>query len=449
MSVPAPAQDAPAFRYQPPLRPVVVLPHVELNIPRAEIPLPLVSTAVAPASPRQRDRPYVPLALRRQRQRNLDAQTAHDTFTLRLPDRILAQLSIGMQSELRFSDNISSAPDPLAHADEVFEFTPVAHLSAGGIPGLQPERSLEPEYYLDALYAPTSHQLLRAGESAFLEHFDIHAGRATAVAHTGARFSYHESIFAASGDSSTEENFTSLEVEPVIEYRTSAKTTLHGRGNYRRITLDQPDGNRSEFSADAGIDIELSPKTTAGVGGIVGHIDFDNTRFGKQDYGQAYAALTWRATPKMTFRTQTGVEKRKFSRPIPKPDQTTPVSVAVLDWRASETTRVAAAFRIENQPSVSQGGALFREMKTALEAEHDFGGRFYARGEVEYVERRYDSGRDEEQLTLRPALGYHLSPGAVFDSMKLEFFYQFRQHWNSDTPGYDRSQGGLQLTVFF
>ena len=134
---------------------------------------------------------------------------------------------------------------------------------------------------------------------------------------------------------------------------------------------------------------------------------------------------------------------------MPKPDGLTPVSVAVLDWRASETTRFAAAFRLQNQPSVAQGGALFREMKYAVEAQHDFGTAFYARGDAEYVERRYDSGRDELELTLRPALGYQLNSGAWFDSVRFELFYQFRQRWNSDGPGYDRSQAGLQLTVFF
>ena len=449
MRVIAPAQDAPAFRYQPPLRPVVVLPHVELNLPRADVAVPLAPTVAAPAPRPRRETNYVPLAIRRQRQRNLAAPDSHDTFTLRVSDRVLAQLSVGFQSEVRISDNITSAPDPLAHADEVFEFTPVAHLSAGGLPGLQPEKSLEPEFYLDALYAPTSHQLLRAGESAFLEHLEIRAGRATAVAHTGVRVAYHENLFAASGDTSTEENFAYLNVEPLFEYRASAKTTLHVRGDYQRVTLDQPDGNRSEFAADSGFDVELSPKTTAGLGGVLGHIDFDNTRFGKQDYRQGYAAFTWKATPKVTVRTQTGIESREFARPIPKPDGITPVSVAVLDWRASDSTRVAAAFRIQNQPSVAQGGALFREMKFAGEAQHDFGTAFYARSEVEYVERRYDSGRDETELTLRPALGYQLSAGAWFDSVKCELFYQFRQRWNSDGPGYDRNQAGLQLTVFF
>ena len=446
----AAAQDTPAFRYQPQLRPVAVLPRAEVHVPGVEVTPPAPPVLLAPALPPRRNVLYVPLALRRQRQRNFAEPDARDIFTLRLPGGARAQLSLGLQSEFRTSDNINGAPKPLALSDETFEFTPIAHLTAGGLPALQPERSPEPEWYLDALYAPTSHQLLRAGQSAFLQHLLVRAGRATQVAHTGVQFAYDENVFSASSDSSAEENVTLLEAGPVIEYRTSAKTAVHFRGDYRRITQDEPSGNRTELTGDARMDCELSVKTTAGLGVAAGHIVFDQALFGTQDYGQGYATLVWQATAKLTFRTQVGVELREFTRPVPKVGSVTPVAVAVLDWRASEKTRVTAAFRVQNQPSVTQSGALYRETKFALEAQHDIAANFYARAELEYARRSYDTGRLQTELTLRPAVGYQLASGAVLDSAKLEFFYQLRRHWNHGAGGdYDRNQCGVQLTVFF
>ena len=457
------AQDAPAFRFQPQLRPLAAQPRANRYVAGAEASLPVAPAGVARTPSRRRDEFYIPLALRRQRQRNFALASARDIFTFRAPGGLSAQLSLGLQSEFRATDNFNSAPAALALSEEIFEFTPIARLNVGGLPGLQPERSPEPEYYLDALYAPTSHHLLRAGQSAFLQQLLAFAGRATHVAHTGVRIAYDENIFAAAGDSSAEESYTLLEVGPVLDYRLSAKTAVHVRGDYRRITRDNPTPNRSELTGDARIDCELSVKTTAGLGVAAGHIRFHQALFGTQDYGQAFVTLVWKATPKVTFRTQVGVELRQFTRPLPKaagfapvaaappkPDSIAPVAVTVLEWRASEKTRVAAAFRVERQPSVEQGGALFRETKLGIEAQHDIAASFYARGELEFARRAYDSGRLETELTLRPAMGYQLTSGAIFDSAKLEVFYQFRHHWNQGVGGdYVRNQAGLQLTVFF
>lgn len=444
------AQDAPSFRYQPALRPVAALPRATWYPPGVEAPLPVAPVVVSPTAGRQREEVYVPLALRRLRQRNFAFGTSRDAFTIRAPGGVLAQLSLGVQTEFRATDNVNSAPSTTALSDEILDVTPIARLSIGGVPGLQPERSTDPAPYLDALYAPTSHQLLRGGTYAFLQHLLVQAGRATPVAHTGVRFAYDENTFASSSDSSAEENYNVLETGPVIDYRMSAKTAVHFRGDYRRITLDDASGNRSELAGDARLDCELSVKTTAGIGAAAGHITFDRTDFGTQDYWQGFVTLVWKATEKLSFRTQAGVELREFTRALPKADHVSPVAVAVLDWRATERTRVAAAFRVQNQPSVEQSGSLFRETKFAFEAQHDISASFYARAELEYARRAYDTGRLETEVTVRPAVGYQLVSGAAFDSVKLEVFYQFRRHWHSGAGGdYDRNQAGVQLTAFF
>jgi hypothetical protein len=447
----APAQSAPAFHTQPPaLRQLPSVPHPELVPPPVNVPL-FLPPALMPASARRRvNEFYVPLTLRRQRQRNLEPPDARDAFTLRTSSGILAQLSLAVQAELRATDNVNSAPRPLAEADTILEVTMLAHLTAGGSGALQPESSTDPEYYLDASYAPTSHQLLRAGTSDFLQHLAARAGYASQVMHTGVRIAYDEDLFASGSESSPEENFTVLEGGPFFEYRPSAKTTIHARGDLHRITLKEPGGNRIDRTAEAGIDCDLSVKTTAGLGAAVGHIDFDQSRFGTQDFEQCFAVLVWKATPTVNIRAQAGAEFRQFSRPVPKDSIVSGVALAALDWRPDERTRVSAAFRVQNQPSTVQNGALFRETRYAIEAQHDIGTHFYISGDAEHVGRHYDTGRDESELTLRPAIGYQLVSGALLDSVKMELFYQLRRHWNHGAGGdYTRNQAGMQMTVFF
>ena len=453
MNVLAAAQDAPAFRFQSAqLRPLAPLPQSTQVIAGPPLTLPVLPPVIVRTlRPRGDDRD-TPAFLRRQRLRGLAAFEPSETFTLRTTDgaAILAQLSLGFQTQLLASDNVNSAAAPLALSDTIFDFTPIARVTAGGTPRLQTADSREPEFYLDALCAPTEHQLIHAGQSAFLQHLFLQAGRASAVALTGARLTYDENTFAAGSDSAAEESFTSLEAGPVIEYRTSVRTTAHVRSNYRRITLDQPDGNRTEGDINAGIEYEISPKTIVGTGFEGGHIRFDREDFGTQDYRQSYVSMAWKATPKLTFRTRTGVEWRGFQRLIPRPEKISVVTGTTLEWRPTETTRAAASLSIRNQPSVTQNGSLFRETRYAAEAEHDIGYSYYARGEIECVERAYDTGGRETELTLRPAVGYRIRSGAILDGVKLEVFYQFRQHWNHTTGGgYTRNQGGVQLAVFF
>ena len=451
MSATSFAQNAPAFRTPPPaLRPLPGIPHPEIAPPRADIPLFLPPTLVPRAAAARRSEPYVPAALRRLRFRSLAPPDGHDVFTLRTSAGILAQLSLGLLAELRASDNVNSAPEPLSISDVIFDFTPVAHLTAGGVPGLQREASLEPEYYLDALYAPTSHQLVHAGQSAFLQHLLVRAGHASPFLHVGARVAYDNNLFALGGDTSAEETYTLFEVEPALEYRPSAKTTLHARSDWRQITLENPTGDHSELTGDAGFDCELSVKTTAGLAVAAGHIAYDQPQFGTQDYRQGSVVLAWKATEKLTLRAQAGVEVRDFHRPVPKAEFVSAVGAAVLEWQPDERTRVGAAFRVQNVPSNVQDGALVRETKWALEAQRDLGPSFYASAAADWAGRVYDAGGDQSELTLRPAVGYHLASGAMLDSMKIELFYQLRRHWNHGAGGdYTRNQAGVQMTVFF
>ena len=447
----AAAQDAPAFRFRAAqLRPLAPLPQSTQTIAGPPIPLPALAPVVArPFRLRGGDR-ELPSFLRRQRLRSLAAFESAEPFTLRTTDgaAILAELSLGFQLQLEASDNVNSAPPGQEISDTVFDFTPIAHLTAGGTPQLQTADSREPELYLDVLAAPTEHQLVHAGQSAFLQHLFVQTGRSTAVALTGVRLTYDENFFAGGSDSAAEETYTTLEAGPVIDYRTSVRTTVHMRANYRRITLEQPGSNRTEGDITAGIECEISPKTIVGTGFEAGRIVFDNDTFGTQEYRQSYVSMAWKATPKVTFRTRTGIEWREFRRLPPQPEIVTVVTGTTLEWRASETTRVAASFSIRNQPSVTQNGSLFRETRYGVLAEQYFGYSYYARCAAECVQRAYDTGSRETDFTLRPAVGYLIRSGAWVDGVKFEIFYEYRRSWNQNAGGgYIRNEGGLQLSV--
>lgn len=452
MNALAVAQDAPAFRFQSaPLRPLTPLPRSSQPVAGPAVALPAPPGAMVRAPRLRSDDRDMPAFLRRQRLRGLAALEPSETFTIRTTDgaAILAELSLGFQAQVQTSDNINSAPPAQAIAEEIFDFTPVAQLTAGGIPRLQSEDSREPELYLNAIYAPTEHQLLRAGRSAFLHHLLAQAGRSNAVVHAGVRLTYDENLFAAGNDSSPEETYALLEVRPVVEYRASVKTTVRFRSDYRRITFEQPDGNRTEGDGEAWIDYLISPKTIVSAGFEAGRIHFDRSDFGTQDYRQGSVSAAWKATAKITFRTRIGVEWREFHRPDRPPEKVSVVGTATLEWRPTEKTRVAASFETRNEPTASQSGSLFRRTRYGIEAEQDLGYSYYARCEVECVQRDYDTGREESEITLRPAVGYRILTGAVFDRVRLELFYQYRRHWTRGADGYDRNQCGIQLTAFF
>ncbi len=452
MNVALCAEDMPAFRFQSAqLRPLVALPPATQGVATPLVSVPSLPPVIArPPRIRNEDQDLAAF-IRRQHLRGLAGSERTDTFTIRTTDgaAVLAQLSLGLQVQIQSSDNANSAPAGQARADTIYDFTPIARVIAGGSPGLQPEDSREPEYYLDALYAPTEHRLLQAAQSAFLQHLLVEAGRSTPIVQTGVRLTYDENTFAAGTDSSAEESYALLEVGPVLKYRLSPKTTLGAHSAYRRITLDQPDGNRREGDIDAGFEYEYSPKTTLGLGFEGGHIEFDREDFGTQDYQQGYFSMAWKPTPKLMLRTRTGVERREFQRVAPKPDKISVVSSAAIEWRPSEQARLTATFANYNQPSVTQGGSLFRETRYGLDGSQDIGRSCYLRCEMEYRERAYDTMRYESEVNIRPAIGYRIVSSPLVDSARIEVFYQFRRHWNRSAAGYDRNQFGVQLTTLF
>ena len=447
------AENAPLFRVESAqLRPLAPVPQAIQTVAGPAVALPAIPSAVVRAPRVRREVRDVPAFVRRQRLRGLAGLEPAETFTIRTPDgaAVLAELSLGLQVQVQAGDNVNAAPPPLAIADTVLDFTPIIRLTAGGSPRMQSEDSREPEFYLDALYAPTEHRLVRERESGFLNHLLVQAGRSTAVAQTGVRLLYDDNVFAAGSESTPEESFTVFEVGPIVAYRTSVRTTVHFRASFRRITEEQATGNRRESDLEAGIEYEISPKTIVGTGLGAGHIRFDEESFGTQDYRQGYGSIAWKPTRTLAFRTRMGVEWREFQRQDPPPTKWSLVGSAALEWEATATTRLAALLAITNQPSVVQSGTLFHEVRYGLQVEQDLGEHYYAACEVECQEREYDTGRHETDFTLRPALGYRILSGAVCDSIRLEVFYLFRRHWNHGAGGdYTRNQGGVQLSLLY
>jgi hypothetical protein len=393
-----------------------------------------------------------PVALQRHPLRNIEPFREYRPFTLRMPGEtgVAAQISAGFQTDVRYNDNINSAPAGMAVGDAIVDWTPIIQLNIGDPAGERPEGSLDSTYYLEVQYLPTIHERLNAGTTRTLQRLIGEAGRANAILRTAVRFEYDENLFGASGESSQEDTFTILEVSPIIEYNLSAKTTLYAEGTFRRVTLQPGTGNRTAYILDTGFDCATSVKTTIGLGSEVGHIQFDQQASGAQDYQQGYVSWAWRPTAKIGFQTRVGAELRHFKTEISKPDRISPIVTATLNWQASDSTRVNAGFRVRNQPSVVLAGGLFQEIRLGADVTHDLAYNLYIRGEAEVIRRNYDNGLSQIEWTLRPALGYRTKQSKVLDSLTVELYYEFRgHHANLGNSDFQRNMFGVQTTAYF
>ena len=111
---------------------------------------------------------------------------------------------------------------------------------------------------------------------------------------------------------------------------------------------------------------------------------------------------------------------------------------------------MSASMSSSNQPSVTDDGALFREIRGAAGVTHDLTPHLYTRAEADVTQRDYDNGREELENTILTAFGYRADPSRSFNRIKVELFYQFRRR-DANDPAHDarRNQVGLQTIFYF
>lgn len=409
----------------------------------------MASQVIAASASRARPA-ETPLALQRHPVRNLAVRGSDPAFTLRSPGDVMAEVSVGLQNATWHTDNVANAERRLAVSETIMEWRPFLRLDIGTPPSGTVQDSRGTEYYLEVRYAPTIHTLLRAGTSTTLHHFAGEIGRASPVFRSAVRYEYDENIFGARGDNTVEDSSTVSELSPLLAYTLTAKTTLRAEGTWRRVTSGNQATDRTEYILDAGLDSATSVKTALGAGMELGHIRFDDDRFGAQDYGQGYVSMAWQATRKVRAQMRVGAELRQFEAPVPKADRVTPVATVIVNWVPDESTRVNVSFRVRNQPSIALGGSTFQEIRFGADARHDLPRQFYARAEAAVIRRKYDNGARETEAFLRPAIGYRPGVGRIFDSVNIEVYYHFRRI-DSTVPGGDRERNlfGIESTVYF
>lgn len=396
--------------------------------------------------------PETPIALQRRPGRNLGPQDGTPAFTLRSTSdaKVLAELSIGLQGDTRHTDNLANTRRSRAIEDVIMEWRPILQLDMGSPPAGHVADSFSTEYFLRLRYVPTLHTLLDAGTTTTLQRISGEIGRVSPVLTSLVRFEYDENIFGALGDNTVEESNTVTEVSPLIEYNLSAKTALRAEGTWRRIAPQNSITQRSEYILETGIVCAGTPKTTLGAGLEFGHIRFDEARFGVQNYEQIFATVAWLASPKVRFQTRAGVELRQFDTPVRKTARVSPVATLIVNWFPDERTELNAGFLLRNQPSVSQTGATFQEIRLGADVRHQVAWNFYVRGEAAIIRRAYDTGTRELEAVVRPAFGFHTHTSRLFDSLNVEIYYQFRRvDSNRRDSDRDRNILGIESTLYF
>ncbi len=359
-----------------------------------------------------------------------------------------AQLSVGLQPELFYTDNIKYAANSVAVGATVFELTPIIRLDIGDPQEGAMSTGKLSKYYAGLLYVPTVRQLLEEGEQKILQHFFGEIGRLTEISRISLRLDYDERILASSDNTSLEDTYTLLEASGLFDYHFTPKTMLHSKVTYRGITLEDSTADRTLWIGEAGLEWAATAKTTLGMGTELGMIDF--TRGGGQSYQQALMMSRWKPMAKLNVSARAGMEWREFTGAAPQDMKISPVGAVAMQWLATEKTRFSTRLRVGNEASVVQQGALFREYRIGAEVTHDFSDQWYGSGDVQFVRRNYNTNRRESEPVTRFVLGYRESPDRTTSQMNIELYFQWRQrqrHGNFEVA--NRSQIGIQVTKFF
>ncbi len=403
-----------------------------------------------PASLRRLADPDADMTLQRRRWRGFASSSGLPPSTGSVGGDGALQLSLGLQSEVLYTDNISFVSNDRAVGDTIFELAPIIRLNLGDPQAWIGGPSRLSKYYADLLYVPTLHLLINEEITERPQHFLGEVGRVSEVSRVLLRLDYDERLLSSTEDSSPEDTFTLLEASGLLEYRLTPKTTLKARGTYRDITVGEGFSNRSAWIGEFGADWAATMKSKLGLGTEIGHILFDQAATGVQNYQQALLTFEWKPTVKLSLTSRVGVEWREFERTLPRAGETTPVAVAALRWQAQEKTLISARLRLSNEPSIIEQGALYQELRLGPDVTHDWSPHLYTTSELQFIRRLYDTGRRDFEPTTRIALGYRQDADKQLNRFNLELFWQWRRRVRNDDVGdADRTQVGVRVVRYF
>lgn len=403
-------------------------------------------------SSRQAANPDADLTTELRRWQGVASAAGMQPYTWGLSGDVTAQLALGLQSTLFFTDNVDFALNSRKQDQTIFEFSPIIKLDLGDPQGwISSPTSRQSEYYASLLWVPTFYYRLNDDTDDYAEHFLGEIGRVNAVSRSLLRVNHDERILASSENTSPEQNYTLLDIMALVEYRLSPRFTLRTSADYRKLDVAQAVSSRAEWIGEAALLWEHSPKTKLGLGTELGHLIFDQRALGTQDYQQALALLEWKPTPKIGLTSRTGLEWREFNRSPPREMKTSLVTLTTLYWQATEKTRINTRFRVANRPSVIAQGSLYRETRFGADILHDLSLHYYTTAEVQAVRRRYDSGRLDWEPTARLAFGFRDDNDRANNRLNIELFLQWHRRERSDIPNADleRTQVGIQVTRYF
>ena len=404
------------------------------------------------ASARRAANPDADPTVQLRRWQGVASSSGMQPYTWGLSGDVSAQLALGLQSALLYTDNVDFVTNDRTKSETLFEISPIIKLDLGDPQGvISSPNSRRSEYYASLLYVPTFYYRLDEEMDDYAQHFLGEVGRVNEVSRSVLRLDYDERILTSSENTSPEENYTLLDASALVEYRISPRTLVYGKATYRRISLVPASANRDTWIGEVAGVWDLSPKTRLGLGTEFGHIIFNQPALGTQDYQQAFFTIDWKPTMKLGFTTRTGLERREFNRSPPREMKTSLVTMTALFWQATEKTRISARFRVANSPSVIAQGSLLREIRFGPDIMHDFSLHFYSAAELQVIRRRYDTGRLDWEPTARFAFGYRDDIDKTHNRLNIEFFIQWHRRERSDLNDVDleRTQVGVQVTKFF
>jgi hypothetical protein len=235
----------------------------------------------------------------------------------------------------------------------------------------------------------------------------------------------------------------------LTSYEISDKTYLE-TNLYSNVSDYVTQLSSTELSLRSSINYRWTSKVTAGIGGIVGQLNVDQS--GTQTFERPFVSLNYTATDKLLLECDAGIEIRQYENKSPSID---PVFHVMATFRPFDGTELLLNAYRKTENSATYVGQNYTVTGVSMEVHRDIMQRLRLSFGAGYENANYTAdttaygsqvaSRDDHYLFVRPSMRFSFR-----ENCYIELYYQFRQNDSTATRyGFDDAQTGIQLTLSY
>ncbi len=229
-----------------------------------------------------------------------------------------------------------------------------------------------------------------------------------------------------------------------LNYTFSELTSLESAVNQRITDVEQGIGSK-EWSGKSYLNYHLSPRSTVGLGGVVGLLGTENAP--DQHYEQVRTRFEYEVTQLVRLDASVGVEWRQFSSGIP--GEASLVFDLAGTYAPNESTRITLGGGRHAQSSASLAGQNYTSTSLSLTMSQLLAERTACFMTLNYINLDYSSAgaaasnsRVDDNWSVLLGVNYSLATRILISG-----FYQYRQTVsNTAASEYSNNRVGVALT---